>query len=97
MMTQFWEAWQVEKRSFFSLAAWWDASKARLRRKIHAFFHRKSSAFRKSVSSIEHTLFHLACRAKGGEDVQQLIADTKSELKELHRELAKGGRIHANV
>ena len=97
MLTQFWELWQTEKRSFFSLAAWLDAGKTRLQRKIRAFSCRKVSVFRKHVSSLEHVLFHLDPQAEGGEDVQQLIGDTKSELKELHRQQAKGCRIHANV
>ena len=66
MLTQFWELWQTEKRSFFSLAAWLDAGKTRLQRKIRAFSCRKVSVFRKHVSSLEHVLFHLDPQAEGG-------------------------------
>lgn len=97
LVTQFWESWQAEKRSFSSLCAWWDAGKARLQRLIRSYSRKQASAFRRRVSSLERTLFYLHRRSEGGEDVDALLADTKSELEEAHRHRAKGCRIRANV
>ena len=79
LVTQFWESWQAEKRSFYSLCVWWDAGKARLRCLIHSN-SKQACAFRRRVSSLERTLFFLHRRAEMGEDVDLLLDDTKSEL-----------------
>jgi hypothetical protein len=97
MVTQFWEAWQAEKASFFNLSAWWDAGKARLKRKICAFSRRKACEFRKRVSSLERTLFFLHRRAERGEDVQSLISDTKNELETAHKQRTRGARLRSKV
>ena len=97
MVTQFWESWQKEKNSFFSLSAWWDAGKARLRSKIRTYSRKKASTFRKHIRMLENTLFFLKRRAEKGEEVNGLIADTKAELEEAHRQKARGARIRAKV
>ena len=97
LVTQFWESWQAEKRSFLHLSAWWDAGKVRLKRLICSFSRKHASTFRKRVSSLERTLFFLHRRADRGEDVDQLLADTKSDLAEAHRQRARGCQIRANV
>ena len=97
LVTQFWESWQAEKRSFLHLSAWWDAGKVRLKRLICSFSRKHASMFRKRVSSLERTLFFLHRRADRGEDVDQLLADTKSALAAAHRQRARGCQIRANV
>ena len=46
---------------------------------------------------MERTLFFLQRRADGGEDVDHLIVDMKSQLEEAHRQHARGCRMRANV
>ena len=97
LITQFWESWQAEKRSFSSLYSWWDARKVRLQHIIRSFSPKRASQFRKRVSSLERTLFFLQCRAERGEHVDQLVADTKADLEEAHRQQARGCRMRANI
>ena len=82
---------------FFSLSAWVGCSKARLKRKILSFCSKKASVSRKRASSHEHTLFFLRRRADNGEDVSSLIADTRAELEDLHRQQSRGARIRSKV
>ena len=97
LVEEFWRFWKTEKPFFFSLSAWWDAGKARLRRKIRTFSSKKAATTRKRLSSLQHTLFHLNRRANLGEDVTPLLNDTKAALEAIHRERARGCRIRANV
>ena len=97
MVTRFWESWQTERATFFSLSAWWDAGKIRLRRKICSFSCRTACEFHKRASSLERTLYFLTRRADSGEDVQSLIDDAKTELQQLHCQQARGCRIRANI
>ena len=96
LVTQFWESWKNEKRSFHNLSAWWDAGKSRLKLLIRNFLQ-KASAFRQRILSLERTLYFLNRRAEHGEDVDHLLTDVRSELEDAHRQQAKGCRIRANV
>ena len=96
LVTQFWESWRAEKRSFHNLSAWWDAGKSRLKLLIRNFSRKKASAFCKRISSLERTLYFLDRRAEQGEDVDHLLIDVRSELQDAHRQ-ARGCRIRANV
>ena len=97
MVTCFWESWQTERATFFSLSAWWDAGKIRLRRKICSFSRRTACEFCKRASSLERTLYFLTRQVDSGEDVQSLINDSKTELQQLHCQQAHGCRIRANI
>ena len=97
LVTQIWESWRAEKRSFHNLSAWWDAGKSRLKLLIRNFSRKKTSAFRKRISSLERTLYFLNRRAEQGEDVDHLLTDVRSELEDAHRQQARGCRIRANV
>ena len=97
LVTQFWESWRNEKRSFHNLSAWCDAGKSRLKLFIRNFLQKKVSAFRKRISSLERTLYFLNRRAEHGEDVDHLLTDVSSELQNAHRQQARGCRIRANV
>ena len=83
LVTQFWESWRNEKRSFHNLSAWWDAGKSRLKLLIRNFSRKKASAFRKRISSLERTLYFLNRRAEHGEDVAHLLTDVRSDLRML--------------
>ena len=95
MVTQFWECWQAEKRSFFSPSAWWDAGKARLKILIRDYSHKQARTFRQRIASFERTLFFLNRRAEDGEDVVRELADAKQELEDLHHQRAQGCRLRA--
>ena len=99
LITQFWESWRAEKRSFSSLCSWWNAGKVRLQKIIRSFSRKRASQFHKRVSSLERTLFFLQRRTEGGggEDVDQLVADTKADLEDAHRQQARGCRMRANI
>ena len=97
LVTQFWESWRNEKRSFHNLSAWWDAGKSRLKLLIRNFSRKKASAFRQRLLSLERTLYFLNRRAERGEDVDHLLTDVRSELEDAHHQQAKGCRIRANV
>ena len=97
LITQFWESWRAEKRSFSSLCSWWDAGKVHLQNLIRSFSRKRASLFRKRVSSLERTLFFLQRRAEGEEDVDQLVTDTKADLEDAHRQQARGCRMRANI
>jgi hypothetical protein len=97
LVTDFWTFWQSTKSSFLSITAWWDAGKARLRNKIRAFSRTNASTFRKRVSSLENSLFHLNRRLINGEDVNHLVNTTKAELEEAHRQQSRGARIRSNI
>ena len=97
LVTDFWTFWQSTKSSFLSITAWWDAGKARLQNKIRAFSRSNASTFRKRVSSLENSLFHLNRRLINGEDVNHLVNTTKAELKEAHRQQSRGARIRSNI
>ena len=97
LVTQFWESWRNEKRSFHNLSAWWDAGKSHLKLLIRNFSRKKASAFRKRISSLERTLYFLNRRTEHGEDVDHLLTDVRSELEDAHRQQAKGCQIRANV
>jgi hypothetical protein len=91
------EFWQTTKTSFLSLGAWWDAGKSHLQQKICAFSRSQVSIFRKRISSLEKTLYHLNCRLHNGEDVSHLIADAKADLEHTHRQQSCGAQICSNV
>ena len=97
LLTQFWESWRAEKRSFHNLSAWWDAGKSRLKLLIRNFSQKKASAFRKRISSLERTLYFLNRRVEQGEDVDHLLTDVRSELEDAHRQQGRSCRIRANV
>ena len=97
MVTSFWESWQAEKSTFYSLSAWWDAGKVRLRNKIRTFSRKRASGFRKQVSSLERTLRFLQQRADRGENVASLLADTRAELEDAHRQQSRGARIRSRI
>ena len=64
----------------------------------HRSFSRKRvSQFRKHVSSLERTLFFLQRRAERREHVDHLLADTKANLEEAHRQRARGCRMCTNI
>ena len=47
---------------------------------------------------MERTLFFLQRQAEGGGgDVDQLVADTKADLEDAHRQQARGCRMQANI
>ena len=71
--------------------------KVRLQNIIRSFLRKLASQFRKRVSSLERTLFFLQRRAEWGEDVDHLLADTKADLEEAHRQRARGCCMRANV
>ena len=97
MVTDFWQSWKLEKPSFLSLSAWWDAGKCRLQRKIRAFCRKQAASTRQYIASLEHTLIHLNRRLNQGEPVSHLVSDTKAKLAEAHRQQARGARIRAKV
>ena len=62
-----------------------------------AFSRAVAAATRQSIRSGEHTLLHLNRRLPSGEDVQDLIAQTKASLATAHRAQARGARVRAQV
>ena len=96
-MSDFWSSWRVYKSSFLSLTAWWDAGKARLKQYIREFSKKKAVSYRKLITSLEHTLFHLNRRLLNGDEVLPIIEDVESELEAAHRDVERGARIRANV
>lgn len=92
---EFWQSWQGEKSSFPSLAIWWDAGKARLKRVICRYSKQQASSRRSHVKSLEHTLFFLNKRQASGEDVTQFIKEVNDELELEHLHIAHGARIRA--
>ena len=64
---------------------------------IRSFSRKRASQFCKRVSSLERTLFFLQRWAEGGEDVDQLVADTRADLEEAHRQQGRGCRMRANI
>jgi len=97
MVSNFWQAWRLEKTSFFSLSAWWDAGKSRLRSKIRAFSRAIAASTRQRIRSLENTLVHLNRRLHAGEDVSDLLSETKASLAAAHKQQARGARIRAQV
>ena len=97
MISHFWRAWKLEKPSFLSLNAWWDAGKSRLRDKIQTFSRTCASANRQHIPSLEHTLLHLNRRLDLGEEVSHEISETKARLATAHQQQARGARIRAQV
>lgn len=97
LIRDFWCSWQLQKSSFFSLASWWDAGKARLRRQMQAFSRAKASSSNRALKSLERTLYHLQRRFDKGEDVSSLIQATKTDLEEAHRLRVQGARIRAQT
>ena len=97
LVTRFWQSWQLEKPSFLSLGAWWEAGKSRLRQQIQSFSRQRAATARRQIRSLENTLLHLQRRLNLGEDVSQLLAETKANLATAHQEKARGARIRAQV
>ena len=54
-------------------------------------------AFRRRVTSLKRTLFFLQHRGDARDDVDHLLCETKTELKELLRQKASGSWLRANV
>ena len=82
---EFWRQWQVERSTFFSIAASWDASKARLREVIRRRFAKeKALNARRRLRSLERCLFHLHRRQQLGEDVSGELDDTRAEIEAIH-------------
>ena len=88
LVTHFWELWWAKKRSFLSLSAWWDAGKMHLQRLIRSYSRKQASTYQEEVRSLERTLYFLNHQSENGEDVADLLSDTKSELEELHPQQA---------
>ena len=97
MVSDFWNSWKLEKGSFLSLSAWWDAGKSRLCAKIRSFSRARAVANRRHLRSLENTLLHLNCRLSSGEDVSKLISEAKASLADAHLQEARGARIRAQV
>ena len=85
----------TKRKSFPSMAIWWDAGKARLKRLIRQYSKQQASSRRSRVTSLENTLFHLNRRQTHGEDVTQFIKEVNDELELEHLRTAHGVRIRA--
>ena len=97
MVSDFWNSWKLEKGSFLSLSAWWDAGKSRLCAKIRSFSRARAVANRRHLRSLENTLLHLHRRLLSGEDVSKLISEAKASLADAHLQEARGARVGAQV
>ena len=97
MVSHFWQTWRLEKTSFLCLSAWWDAGKSRLRSKIRAFSRAIAASICQRIRSLENTLVHLNRHLQAGEDVADLLSDTKASLAAAHKQQARGARMRAQV
>ena len=91
----FWQAWQLEKVTFPSLAVWWDAGKNRIRALSRRYSQQLARVRRARIKSLENTLFHLHRRQQNGEDVSVWLNEAKTDLELEHLHAANGARIRS--
>ena len=81
IVVNFWSSWRDQKERFSRLSNWWDAGKTRLKSLIKKFSRSKAKDRRKSIKSLNATIFHIQRRIENGEPLLDMLNDVKAELE----------------